>query len=208
MPICKGTYTYYTGKEPSPKGLGFCAQTEKVGKRCRGKDGDMWMVHEDSIGRLYWKRIPSPKKCPEGKILNPSTNRCVSMHGKIGKKLLSGQRPSTPPPRPNPSRPPPRTPPPRPNPSRPSHTPRTKTVRIDSVEEFDNFLNTHAGDILNVLLTKYSKREFRLQFHPDRCISSSKSIHNLFDELGIDLHINVTYQLGCEAIYKKFSSLY
>ena len=29
------------------------------------------------------------KKCPDGKILNPATNRCVKKDGKIGKKLLA-----------------------------------------------------------------------------------------------------------------------
>ena len=28
-----------------------------------------------------------PKECPEGKILNPKTNKCVSITGKIGQQL-------------------------------------------------------------------------------------------------------------------------
>lgn len=28
-----------------------------------------------------------PTNCPVGKILNPTTNRCVKIHGKIGKQL-------------------------------------------------------------------------------------------------------------------------
>jgi hypothetical protein len=31
------------------------------------------------------------EKCPPGKILNPSTGKCVKIDGKIGKKLLSGK---------------------------------------------------------------------------------------------------------------------
>lgn len=31
------------------------------------------------------------KKCPEGKIINPATNRCVKVDGAIGKKLLATQ---------------------------------------------------------------------------------------------------------------------
>jgi len=31
------------------------------------------------------------KECPPGKILNPATNRCVSIDGKIGKELLKAQ---------------------------------------------------------------------------------------------------------------------
>ena len=62
MPVCKGQYaegTYYKGDEPSPKGLGYCARSEQVGKRRRGKDGEMWVVREDRIGRLSWKRVSS-----------------------------------------------------------------------------------------------------------------------------------------------------
>ena len=33
--------------------------------------------------------IVSGKKCPDGQILNPKTNRCVSQKGAIGKKLIS-----------------------------------------------------------------------------------------------------------------------
>ena len=57
MPTCRGEYkTYYRGDEPSPKGLGWCARSEEVGKRRRGNDGEMWVVREDRIGRLSWKR--------------------------------------------------------------------------------------------------------------------------------------------------------
>jgi len=44
MPYCinypKRTYT---GKEPSPKGLGFCASGEKEGTEMKGKDKNMWV---------------------------------------------------------------------------------------------------------------------------------------------------------------------
>jgi hypothetical protein len=30
------------------------------------------------------------KECPEGKILNPKTGRCVDVNGKIGKEILKG----------------------------------------------------------------------------------------------------------------------
>lgn len=33
-----------------------------------------------------------PKPCPQGKILNPTTNRCVNIDGKIGKKLIQDQK--------------------------------------------------------------------------------------------------------------------
>ena len=34
----------YTGKEPSPKGLGYCAHSEKVGKIMQGLGGKVWVV--------------------------------------------------------------------------------------------------------------------------------------------------------------------
>ena len=33
----------YSGLEPSPKGLGFCASGEKEGTEMKGKDGNMWV---------------------------------------------------------------------------------------------------------------------------------------------------------------------
>jgi hypothetical protein len=33
----------YTGLEPSPKGLGYCASGEKEGTEMKGKDGNMWV---------------------------------------------------------------------------------------------------------------------------------------------------------------------
>ncbi len=44
MPRCKNSSCkYYTGKEPSPKGLGYCAYDEKEGKIMKGRDGNMWI---------------------------------------------------------------------------------------------------------------------------------------------------------------------
>ena len=44
-----------------------------------------------------------PKPCPEGKIINPATGRCVKKSGVIGKKLLaakkSSKKPKTPAPK-------------------------------------------------------------------------------------------------------------
>ena len=45
MPICKNnSKKQYTGDEPSPKGLGYCASGEKEGKIMKGKDGNTWIV--------------------------------------------------------------------------------------------------------------------------------------------------------------------
>ena len=44
MPICKNNeHKNYTGKEPSPKGLGFCASGEKESTIMKGKDGFLWI---------------------------------------------------------------------------------------------------------------------------------------------------------------------
>jgi hypothetical protein len=44
MPKCKNNpKKTYTGEEPSPKGLGFCAGSEKEGTIMKGKDGNMWI---------------------------------------------------------------------------------------------------------------------------------------------------------------------
>ena len=34
----------------------------------------------------------APKDCPPGKILNPKTNRCVKIDGKIGKQILAEKK--------------------------------------------------------------------------------------------------------------------
>jgi hypothetical protein len=44
MPFCKNNpKRTYTGKEPSPKGLGYCASGEKEGTIKKGKDGNTWI---------------------------------------------------------------------------------------------------------------------------------------------------------------------
>ena len=61
-------------------------------------------------------------KCPEGKICNPKTGRCVSKTGKIGKQTTSPSPPSprAPSPPPSPRAPSPRAPSPPPSPKAPA----------------------------------------------------------------------------------------
>lgn len=89
-----GLKKYYTGKEPSPKGLGFCAGCMgEEGKRKKGTDGLCWVTKKRSGGALYWaktvtakktiaKKAPAkksgPKPCAAGKIRNPKTGRCIN----------------------------------------------------------------------------------------------------------------------------------
>ena len=58
MPYCiNNPKRTYTGKEPSPKGLGFCASGEKEGTEMKGKDGNMWVK---SKGK--WVKMTLTKK--------------------------------------------------------------------------------------------------------------------------------------------------
>ena len=44
MPTCKNnSKKTYNGNEPSPKGLGFCASSEKEGTKMKGNDGNIWI---------------------------------------------------------------------------------------------------------------------------------------------------------------------
>jgi len=57
MPVCKNDpKSHYTGEEPSPKGLGYCAHAEKVGKTMKGKDGNMWIIVQVKGGTVRWSK--------------------------------------------------------------------------------------------------------------------------------------------------------
>jgi hypothetical protein len=62
MPICKNDPNKrYIGTEPSPKGLGFCAHSEKVGTIKIGKDKYNWIVKQVSNGSKRWVKIIKQK---------------------------------------------------------------------------------------------------------------------------------------------------
>lgn len=44
----------YKGNEPSPKGLGYCAHAEKIGKRMIGKNYMHWIVKKTKNGTKRW----------------------------------------------------------------------------------------------------------------------------------------------------------
>lgn len=48
---------YYTGKEPSPLGLGFSSHYENVGSHRRGKDGNLYMVGYSGLNKKRWVRV-------------------------------------------------------------------------------------------------------------------------------------------------------
>jgi len=55
MPYCKNDpKKTYKGNEPSPKGLGYCAHSEKVGKIREGLDKNKWIVIKTSKGIHKW----------------------------------------------------------------------------------------------------------------------------------------------------------
>ena len=61
MPVCKNnSKKSYTGKEPSPKGLGFCASSEKEGTKRKGLDGNIWIK---KFGR--WIKYEEPIDYPK-----------------------------------------------------------------------------------------------------------------------------------------------
>ncbi len=55
MPKCKNdSKKTYKGTEPSPKGLGFCAHSEKTNTKRKGKDGNIWVVKQIKTGSKRW----------------------------------------------------------------------------------------------------------------------------------------------------------
>jgi hypothetical protein len=57
MPLCKkNNKKTYKGNEPSPKGLGYCAHNEDLGKIRIGLDGKKWIIKSSSNGIKRWIR--------------------------------------------------------------------------------------------------------------------------------------------------------
>lgn len=56
MPKCKNDpERTYKGTEPSPKGLGYCAHSEKVGQKRKGKDEYQWIVKQVKNSKRWMK---------------------------------------------------------------------------------------------------------------------------------------------------------
>lgn len=82
MPSCKNGAGSYTGKEPSPKGRGYCARHEKIGTKKRGRDKKMWVVKSVKLAsgkrsRRWFKVLPPAKKskAKPTKRKRPTTKR-------------------------------------------------------------------------------------------------------------------------------------
>lgn len=62
MPKCKNSDKgTYKGTEPSPKGRGYCAKGEKVNKKMKGNDGNMWIINETKKGVKRWVKFTNNK---------------------------------------------------------------------------------------------------------------------------------------------------
>tara|TARA_Y100001970_G_C13916542_1_gene691287 strand:- start:438 stop:686 length:249 start_codon:yes stop_codon:yes gene_type:complete len=47
---------YFTGKEPSPKGMGYCARCTPLNIMMKGADGNLWEIKKYSKGKR-WVRV-------------------------------------------------------------------------------------------------------------------------------------------------------
>jgi len=63
MPICKNDpKKSYKGTEPSPKGLGYCAHSEKIGTIKEGLDGNKWIISKTSKDIKRWIKYDDKSK--------------------------------------------------------------------------------------------------------------------------------------------------
>ena len=52
----KSKKAYYTGEEPSPKGLGYCARCTPLNVMMKGKDGNLWenkSIQKGNVGSVF-----------------------------------------------------------------------------------------------------------------------------------------------------------
>ena len=84
MPKCKNSSTgTYKGTEPSPKGLGYCARGEKLGKKKKGLDGNIWEVKKTKNGIERWVKITKTKN---------SSNKTEKKTPKTSQKQTRGKK--------------------------------------------------------------------------------------------------------------------
>jgi hypothetical protein len=84
----------------------------------------------------------------------------------------------------------------------------TNGTVINSVQEMELFLWKHESRIRQVLLAEYSKKQFMLSFHPDKCISSVQALEQLFAKLGESVSLKIRGTQACDAVFKNFRDLY
>jgi len=93
MPKCKNSNTgTYKGTEPSPKGLGYCARGEKIGKKKKGLDGNMWEVKETKNGTPRWIKITQTKKSNIKKVEKKKVEKKKVEKKKVEKKKVEKKK--------------------------------------------------------------------------------------------------------------------
>jgi hypothetical protein len=71
MPECiKDSKKYYSGDEPSPKGLGLCAHSEEVGTIKDGLDGNKWIIVKTLKNIKRWTKYNNEKVNQEKIVKN------------------------------------------------------------------------------------------------------------------------------------------
>lgn len=76
MPKCKNDPSKsYTGNEPSPKGLGYCAHAMKIGQTKKGLDGKLWTVIATKNNTKRWIKKSSRKKYSGSKTSKKSVRK-------------------------------------------------------------------------------------------------------------------------------------
>lgn len=81
----------YTGKENTPLGKGYSASVEKIGKKMRGRDGNMYIVKKYKNGKRWIKLSKGRKSSPRGalspneirKFLDEAEEICPGMKEKL-----------------------------------------------------------------------------------------------------------------------------
>lgn len=92
MPSCLKSIGTYKGTEPSPKGRGYCAKGEDIGKKMKGLDKNMWIVSKTKNGQKRWikytKKIKSKKKSKVIKTPKKNLSRKSNFDKYINKVIL------------------------------------------------------------------------------------------------------------------------
>jgi len=88
MPKCKNDPNRsYKGTEPSPKGLGYCAHSMKVGDKKKGKDGNMWIIKKVKNGSKRWMKYKtestSKPNCKDFVLYKKETKSWFSRYATI-----------------------------------------------------------------------------------------------------------------------------
>ena len=88
MPKCKNDpKRTYKGTEPSPKGLGYCAHSEKVGEIKKGRDNNLWIVKQYKKSKK-WIKYKGKDKTKRKVSINPDTID-KTIEKLLNKKLIS-----------------------------------------------------------------------------------------------------------------------